>query len=833
MTAHFRSLSALLLVCICMVTHAFSIPANSRTPTAPTVDSMDPTSSHVGDTVTITGTGFDALNVLHNKVYFANKWYVSPSVFDYDSIQAEIIAVTSTRILAVVPLGASNGEVFVSVNEEFATSQNIISYNIIPTITSLIPSAGYVGDTITIAGTGFDAWHQWGNFVWFTNGNNTQSFSATPTSIKVVVPTHSTTGPVKVFTSATKAISPSDFVILPSITDFQQTSGAVGEEVIIFGFGFDPAQSSSYQLTFNGTPAVLELVLSTSIRTRVPVHASTGPVQLICNGVVAKGSGRIYLVNPTRPAVSSLTPASGVIGSSVKITGSAFDQGGPPLTVIFGGDVLAEIDSFTQTAIYTNVPPGAQSGSIIVTAGGISENGPSFRVIEVFGHMQPARAHVGDTIVVTGSGFFRLIPDYYFIDFPFLRVHPSVSDSTFSFVVPSTASSSFIPLVLSNYNLGIHVELPPLRIVPVIESIEPDTVIYGREAEIVVHGTGFNNSPPGQTFDLIFSDDAVRHLPQVQNSSIVTTVPQTVAFGTIPVSVRIDSLESLFMNLVVLPDTFPYTPPAPKDLYASNVTATSFHIHWSDCYRALGYILDVSADNFATMLPGFRELIVNDTSKLISGLAAGTHYKFRVRPYSDTDTTSITSDGIYREVITIPPPPRAILPANVDPFGVVCLWSSSKGADYYLIDVTDNDFTTFISGEIPDTAAVLLPVNGSILPPVIKYRVRAANSWGASTYSNVIIVRTTGITGIGDEPTTASVMLYPNPSSSQVFISGLSEGAVSAAHLIDAAGRTTPANLSYKGDHVFSYDIQSLPNGFYILQMVVEQKTIQLRFIKQ
>jgi hypothetical protein len=66
-----------------------------------------------------------------------------------------------------------------------------------------------------------------------------------------------------------------------------------------------------------------------------------------------------------------------------------------------------------------------------------------------------------------------------------------------------------------------------------------------------------------------------------------------------------------------------------------------------------------------------------------------------------------------------------------------------------------------------------------------------------------------------------------------VFISALNEEALNETMMIDAAGKVTPVSLNYEGNNVFAYDIQALPSGLYILQMVVHRKVIQLKFIKQ
>jgi hypothetical protein len=824
---HFFSILFVLSIC----TNAFSNTGISSLfisppQASPTLTFLAPSRPHIGDTVTISGTGFDATNIINNKVFFVTVWYVRPGVFEYDSIQAEIIAVTDTTLTAITPSGTTQGVISVSVSDQYATAVFDLYFAVIPTLTSFIPDNGYVGDTITIMGTGFNAWHPWTNRAW-----DAEAIGATSTSIRVIIPIGAGTGPVRVSNGGLSSQSMFNFVVLPAISFLDQTDGEVGTSLNIYGSGFDPTQASGYQLTFNGIPAVIDAVYPTFIQTKVPFHASSGPVQLTFNSQIVKGSGLQFFVIPTNVIVTTYTPDSGTIGTPVKISGSGFDQAGPPLVVTFGGNVVAKIDSSDQYSIYTKVPLGAQSASISVTAGGISANGRIFTIKEIILDMKPRIAKVGDTIVVTGSGFYKDAPYYYAIYFPDTYVRPtSVTDTTLCFVVPSSASSSFIPLIVSDYNLNVNFKLPKLNIIPVISSIEPDTVIAGRQMEIVIHGTGLRHSAQIGLFDVIFPNNVEKEIYHVDDSdvSFTTTVPGTVPSGTVPLSVRIDSLVSQSIDLVVLPDTFPYTPPPPR-LDISDVTAVSFKCSWNKGYRELGYILDVSKDNFQTFLPGYKALILTDTSKMILGLEAGTSYEFRVRSYSDTDTTALSITS-YARVMTVPPPPLALPAIDVSISGFTCRWHSTKGTRSYLIDVSDDFFVHSISDETIDTTA-LVKITGGNLLSTFQYRIRAANYSGISDYSNIITVAM--ITGIPDESAIKIVTLYPNPANNQLFISGLNKDALQETTMIDAMGKVTPVSLNYQGDKVFAYDIRALPNGLYILQMVVHQKVIQLRFIKQ
>ena len=75
--------------------------------------------------------------------------------------------------------------------------------------------------------------------------------------------------------------------------------------------------------------------------------------------------------NSSNPTIASFTPANGLIGTTVTITGTNFSTTPSGNTVAFNG-IAATVVSSTTTQIVTTVPPGATTGPITVTVQGIS-----------------------------------------------------------------------------------------------------------------------------------------------------------------------------------------------------------------------------------------------------------------------------------------------------------------------------------------------------------------------------------------------------------------------------------------------------------------------------
>jgi IPT/TIG domain len=107
------------------------------------------------------------------------------------------------------------------------------------------------------------------------------------------------------------------------------------------------------------------------------------------------------------PAITSLSPSSGTVGTSVTITGTDFGatQGGS--TVSFNG-VSATPNSWSSTSIVVPVPTAATTGNVVVTVGGVASNGVSFTVTSAGSTtvtVSPLRAGltINQTLTVTAT----------------------------------------------------------------------------------------------------------------------------------------------------------------------------------------------------------------------------------------------------------------------------------------------------------------------------------------------------------------------------------------------------------------------------------------------
>lgn len=328
----------------------------------PNITSLNPNSGAIGISVNITGANFGASQ--------------GTSTVTFNGIVAAPTSWSATSIAAPVPNGATTGNVVVTVG---GLASNGVSFTVTtpgPSISTLSMSQGPVGATVTITGTNFGT----------TPGTSTVTFNGTlatstnwsATSIDVNVPAGATTGNV-IVTVGGVASNGVPFTVTPppSISSISPISGPVGSVVTINGSNFGPTVGTrASTVTFNGIAARTTNWGDTQIVAPVPSAATTGNVVVSVGGVLSNG---VNFTVTAGPNITSLSPTSGPVGTSVTITGINFGLSQGASTVTFNG-ITATPTSWSDTAIAAPVPPGATSGNVVVTVSGLASNGSPFAV---------------------------------------------------------------------------------------------------------------------------------------------------------------------------------------------------------------------------------------------------------------------------------------------------------------------------------------------------------------------------------------------------------------------------------------------------------------------
>src|ERR1700678_2929577 len=284
---------------------------------APSITSLSPTSGAVGAPVTVTGTNFGSTQ--------------GSSTVKFNGTAGTPTSWTATSIKVPVPTGATTGNIVVFAS---GVNSNGESFTVVPTpnITSLSPTSGAVGASVTITGTNFGSAQGTSTLKFNTTAVTATSWTAT--SIVATVPTGATTGNVVVTVSGVASNGQSFTVVsAPSITSLSPTSGAVGTPVTVTGTNFGSTQGSS-TVKFNGTAGTPTSWTATSIKVPVPTGATTGNVVVFASGVNSNGQSFTVV---GAPSITSLSITTGAVGASVTIAGTNFGSTQGSNTVKFNG----------------------------------------------------------------------------------------------------------------------------------------------------------------------------------------------------------------------------------------------------------------------------------------------------------------------------------------------------------------------------------------------------------------------------------------------------------------------------------------------------------------
>jgi gliding motility-associated-like protein len=229
-----------------------------------------------------------------------------------------------------------------------------------PTVSSFTPTSGGIGSTVVLTGSDFTGATE----VKFNTTNATSFTVNSSTQITATVPTGATTGPISVTTAGGTGISSSNFTVVapPTVTSFTPSGGVAGAVITLTGTNFTGATA----VRFNGIDAASFTVNSaTQITATVPVGASTGTIAVTTPGGTATTSSSFTVFLP--PTLSSFTPSSGAINSSVVITGTNFTGA---TAVNFNGVSATTFTVNSATQITARIPVGATTGAVSVTAPG-------------------------------------------------------------------------------------------------------------------------------------------------------------------------------------------------------------------------------------------------------------------------------------------------------------------------------------------------------------------------------------------------------------------------------------------------------------------------------
>ena len=189
------------------------------------------------------------------------------------------------------------------------------------------------------------------------------------------------------------------------------TTTASGD--LIFGCGIEDSTGSGATFTGGvGLAKRVDLGIAAAYADEDGVQALAGP--FAATWTLSPASSWIATLaafktttssqNTTTPTITSLSPASGPVGTTVTITGTNFGQTQGTSIVSFNG-LPATANGWSATAVAATVPSGATTGNVNITVNGVPSNSIQFSVAQISVAVSPASStvQVGQSQLFTAS----------------------------------------------------------------------------------------------------------------------------------------------------------------------------------------------------------------------------------------------------------------------------------------------------------------------------------------------------------------------------------------------------------------------------------------------
>jgi len=353
---------------------------------SPSVTSLSPTSGVPGTQVTLTGTGFGAVQGT-GSVWLGNK------------LAASIVSWSNTQVVATVDSNVASGSGCV---QQAGTWSNCPTFTIItPTISSISPSSGVPGTQVTINGTNFGSTQGSGQ-VWLgsTYAGSIVSWSAT--QIVATVASNAISGNAQVQQSGVWGNQVAFTVTSPSITSISPTTARAGDSITITGTNFGSTQGSGQVWLGSKLAGSYVSWSNTQIVATVASGATSGVAQVKQSGVW----GNTIALTVITPVITNVSPTTARAGDSITITGTGFGSTQGSGSVWLGSKLAGSYVSWSDTQIVATVASGAVTGTVQVQQGGVWNNYGTFTVITpVLSSISPTSGPVGTQVTFTGTGF--------------------------------------------------------------------------------------------------------------------------------------------------------------------------------------------------------------------------------------------------------------------------------------------------------------------------------------------------------------------------------------------------------------------------------------------
>ncbi|MBO2008240.1 IPT/TIG domain-containing protein [Hymenobacter negativus] len=334
-----------------------------------------------------------------------------------------------------------------------------------------------------------------------------------------------------------------------TLTSFSPGTGPAGTSIVLTGTGF----LGTTAVMFNNTNAPGFVINSaTQITVTVPAGATTGRIRLVSSDGTTSSSTN-FLVTASPPNITSFTPTSGPVGTTVVITGTGFTG---TTAVKFNGVAATSFTFINDSEVRAVVATGSGTGSISVTAaGGTGSSGSPFSLLPapVITGYGPSLGPVGTSVMITGNYFVSVTQ----VTFNGMSASFVVNSSTqLTATVPAGATTG--PLgVTTGSGTGVTTSVFTVLPSPTLTSLNPGSATTG--SYISLNGTNLTGAyaitfPGGVTVNSGFVVNAAG--TQITN----VLVPTGASSGNVTVTTSNGTSNGVSFYLLQPPTFTSFTP---------------------------------------------------------------------------------------------------------------------------------------------------------------------------------------------------------------------------------------------------------------------------------
>ena len=398
-----------------------------------------------------------------------------------------------------------------------------------PTASSVSPSSGRSGDQVTINGQFFASASS--DVKVYFSGIQATVASVSATQIVATVPSginavDNTQVPIQVTVGGQNLSLPYSFTIQANFKDYSPKSGPVGTAITFTGDNLPSYYSSNYTVSFGG----ITQSESYYSQATVPSNVTSNSLQISVtdNGKTFALPGAFSV---TAPTITSLSPGSGLAGSTVTVSGTNFPTGYGGISATLGNvSVSANVYSNSQFTFTVPTSLAAGSYSFVLNAGPNNVTAPQKFTVTApsITSFSPSSGPVNSQVTLNGT---FIAGQYYNVSFGSYTTsaYAAASNSLTVYVPQGISGAVKISVVIA----GQTVTAPGTFTVtvPTITSFSPTSGVAG--TIVTITGTGFNSTYGANvTFGSITAN-----VLSVTGTTIKATVPSNTGNGAMKITV--------------------------------------------------------------------------------------------------------------------------------------------------------------------------------------------------------------------------------------------------------------------------------------------------------